>query len=141
VAEAEGNRTPLAERLGHNGFEDRGAHQVPARLQQPSVRSADEDDRGDVPAEPAGAGAEPLRAGPGRRSATAGPAAAPAMTGPRPVPDPGADLSTVDETEALLPAGGPTAGGPALAGEIRGAPATGELARRGRYGPHLLGLR
>ena len=27
VAEAEGNRTPLTEVLGHNGFEDRAAHQ------------------------------------------------------------------------------------------------------------------
>jgi hypothetical protein len=27
VAEAEGNRTPLTEILGHNGFEDRAAHQ------------------------------------------------------------------------------------------------------------------
>ena len=26
-AEAEGNRTPLTEILGHNGFEDRAAHQ------------------------------------------------------------------------------------------------------------------
>jgi hypothetical protein len=27
IAEAEGNRTPLTEVLGHNGFEDRAAHQ------------------------------------------------------------------------------------------------------------------
>jgi hypothetical protein len=27
MAEAEGNRTPLTEVLGHNGFEDRAAHQ------------------------------------------------------------------------------------------------------------------
>jgi len=47
----------------------------------------------------------------------------------------------VDETEALLPAGGQTSGGLLLAGETRGAPEIGESARRGRYGPRLLGQR
>ena|GEM_PF-5948812 len=34
VAEAEGNRTPLAEILDHDGFEDRGGHQAPVRLRE-----------------------------------------------------------------------------------------------------------
>ena len=32
LAEAEGNRTPLTEILGHDGVEDRGGHQAPVRL-------------------------------------------------------------------------------------------------------------
>lgn len=32
MAEADGNRTRLAELLGHYGFEDRGEHQLPKRL-------------------------------------------------------------------------------------------------------------
>jgi hypothetical protein len=40
VAEAEGNRTPLTEILGHNGFEDRGGHQAPLRLLGTAGRAA-----------------------------------------------------------------------------------------------------
>ena len=36
VAEADGNRTRLAEILGHVGFEDRGGHQAPLRLLGPA---------------------------------------------------------------------------------------------------------
>ena len=36
-AEADGNRTRLAEMLGHVGFEDREGHQAPRRLQAPRL--------------------------------------------------------------------------------------------------------
>ena len=54
---------------------------------------------------------------------------------------PHTDLSTVDETEALLLADAQTSGGLLLAGEIPGAPVIGELVPRGRYGGHLVVVR
>jgi hypothetical protein len=40
MAEADGNRTRLAEMLGHVGFEDRGGHQAPLRLHGEGYRAA-----------------------------------------------------------------------------------------------------
>jgi selenide, water dikinase len=54
---------------------------------------------------------------------------------------PQADLSTVDETEALLLADAQTSGGLLLAGEIPGAPVIGELVPRDRYGGRLIAVR
>jgi selenide,water dikinase len=54
---------------------------------------------------------------------------------------PVSDLSTVNETEALLLADAQTSGGLLLAGEIGDAPVIGELVPRGRYGKHLLAVR
>ena len=54
---------------------------------------------------------------------------------------PDTDLSTVDETEALLLADAQTSGGLLLAGEIAGAPVIGELVPRGRYGGQLIAVR
>jgi hypothetical protein len=52
-----------------------------------------------------------------------------------------AGLSTVDELVALLLAGAQTSGGLLLAGEVPGAPVTGELVSRGRYGDRLIVVR
>ena len=46
---------------------------------------------------------------------------------------PHADLSAVDETEALLLADAQTSGGLLIAGEIPGAPVIGELVPRGAH--------